>query len=142
MRKVLPLTVIASLVLLFVAINVYASQSFHPLLFKIVGPPDVGATKQFLSYIEDTPAYHQQYDHFNRMYGGVFAQEDIEAEFSLSNELDKYNALLEKSPNTPAILVKIALVHLDRRDISQAREYYARAKAIDPWVEVEELENL
>lgn len=151
MRKVIPVALAASLILLFVAINVYASQLFHPLLYKILNTSQTqvyqDSVRQFLSYIENTPEYDQQFAYFNRIYGNVFAAEAIDEEFSLNNELEKYESALEQTGQTrehapPRILVKIALVYLDRGDIVKAREYYNQARAIDPWIEVDELKDL
>ena len=133
---------VAVIAVLFVAVNVYSSQLFPSLLFQVIELRHPEAVKQFLANIEDEPEFNQQYAYFNGLYDNAFAEEDLQQAYSLSSELDRFEAQLERNEKNPNILVKIAFLHLDRGDSVSARKYYQRAKEIDPWIEVEELAQL
>lgn len=96
MRKVLPVTIIATVLLFFVSINVLVSQLYPSLMFKVLQFNDLAATKQFLAHIEGTPFYETQYAYLNKLFSNAFVADDIQAEFSLKSELDRLNNLLEK----------------------------------------------
>jgi tetratricopeptide (TPR) repeat protein len=142
MRKVLPVIIIAALILCIVSANILASQLFPSLMYKVVQLNDLSATKQFLAHIEGTPYYDQQYTYFNMLFNNAFAAEDIQAEYSLKSEVNRLTELLKKNERNPQILVEIALLHYDRGDFTQAREYYQKALAIDPWLDIDDLENI
>src|SRR3989338_4503945 len=101
MRKVLPVTVIAAMLLFFVAINVFASQWFPQSLFKVVRLDDPQATKQFLAHIEETPDYPVQYHYLNSIFDNTFAYEDIRADYSLRSDVQKSEDLLKKNDKNP-----------------------------------------
>lgn len=142
MRKVLPVTIIATVLLFFVSINVLVSQLYPSLMFKVLQFNDLAATKQFLAHIEGTPFYETQYAYLNKLFSNAFVADDIQAEFSLKSELDRLNNLLEKNQNNPQVLAEIALLHFDKGDLTQARQYYQQAQAIDPWLDIDELERI
>jgi tetratricopeptide (TPR) repeat protein len=76
------------------------------------------------------------------LFNNAFAAEDIQAEYSLKSEVNRLTELLKKNELNPQILVEIALLHYDRGDFTQAREYYQKALAIDPWLDIDDLENI
>lgn len=142
MRKVLPITIIAAFFLCLVAGNILASQFFPALMYKVVQLNDPLATRQFLAQIKGTPDYEYHYRYFNSIFDNAFAAEDIQAEFSLQSEIQRFEELLKKNEQNPQVLVEIALLHYDRGDAVQAKSYYQKARAIDPWIDIDELEAL
>ena len=142
MRKVLPITVLAALILCVVMANIFASQLFPSLMYKVIGLNNPDATKQFLAHIEKTPEYEQQYRYLNSLYNNAFAYEDIQAQFSLQNEVKRYEEKLKENERNPQVFVHIALLYFDQGNTDQARKHYAQAKKVDPWIDINELEEL
>ena len=124
------------------ALNIFASQVYNPLLFKIIKLNDKNAVKQFLRSIEKTDAYADHFDYFNNLYNDAFLKETQQNKFSISQEIQKYEGLLQTNPKSRDVLIKLALLYLEQNEPRKARTYYAQAKKIDPWISISILEGI
>lgn len=137
MRKTIPYIIAGIIFLAFVTVNIYASQRFHPLFYKIVLDPDVPAAGQFLSEIRTSPYYQDQRDYFNGEFNDIFQRQLLQERFNQDSQLKKYEEILKMNPKSRDILLGIAFIHYQKGDKERAREFYRRAQEIDPWLKVD-----
>ena len=142
MRHLIPPILLGLTLGIFLALNVIASQVFNPLLFRLVKLNDIQAGKQFLRAIEETKDYPQQLSYLNQLFDNAFTHDLDQNEFSINQELEKYQNLLLRNQNSRDILMKLALLHYQKKEYFEAKKHYQEARAIDPWLSVPYLETL
>ena len=81
-------------------------------------------------------------DYFNNLYNDAFLKETQQNKFSISQEIQKYEGLLQTNPKSRDVLIKLALLYLEQNEPRKARTYYAQAKKIDPWISISILEGI
>ncbi len=138
--KTLGLSITAIFLLLFLVINVYASQLFPPLYYRVVGIQDISAAEDFLRYIKGTPMHKQQYDYFNEKFNNGLIEARLAEEEKNGASKEKYRTILEKNPKSRDALIMLALYELRGGNEEEAARYYTQAKQIDPWLKIESLE--
>ena len=138
--KYLGLSITARIRLLFLVANVYASQLFPPLYYRVVGTNDISAAADFLRYIKGTPLHRQQYEYFNEKFNNGLIEARLAEEEENGASKEKYRSMLEKNPKSRDALIMLALYELRGGNEEQATRYYTQAKQIDPWLNIASLE--
>lgn len=138
--KYLGLSIAAIILLLFLVANVYASQLFPPLFYRVVGTNDISAAEDFLRYIKGTPLHRQQYEYFNEKFNNGLIEARLAEEQKNGASKEKYRLMLEKNPKSRDALIMLALYELKGGNDEEATRFYTQAKAIDPWLKIESLE--
>jgi len=126
----------------FVLINIYSSQTIHPLFIRLVNQPQKPDVILFLKKIKGTKEFSQQLDYFKNLYGEEIEKEVYAEEVKRREEIKKLEAILPKNPKARDVLVKLAILYFEDGKPNAAKDYYQKAKAIDPLVKIRELEKL
>jgi tetratricopeptide (TPR) repeat protein len=155
-RKTVLLGAFAVFLLAFLAANVAASQYMYaPVMFRLFGLSDRAAASEFLTNLEgsglrlaegenrtDIPGrseldvFAMQSRYLNSHFDNIFAQEVDIQRLSVEKAIDYYEGLLRLNAENPQVLVKIGLLYKEKGDEARAEEYFEKARAVDPWVEV------
>jgi len=126
----------------FTLINVYSSQILHPLFFNLVNQQKKSDAVVFLKKIKGTKEFPQQLNYYKNIYGGEIEKEVFAEEVRRKEEIRKLETLLQKNEKARDVLVRLAILYFEDEDFKKAKEYYQKAKEIDPMVKVGELEKL
>lgn len=140
MGKRIFVILLLALLSLFVLINVYSSQVLHPLFFNLVNNQKKSDAVLFLKKIKGTQKFPQQLQYFKNIYGQDIEKEVFAEEIKRKQEIIKFETLLQKNAKARDVLIKLAILYFEDGDLNKAKEYYQRAKNIDPMVKIEELE--
>ncbi len=138
--KYIGLSITAIFLLLFVVANVYASQNFSPLFYRLVEVRDIVSAKEFLQYIKGTEHYQAQYWYFNHMFNNGLVEERVAEQQQTLATKERFRQILEKNPKSRDALIMLALYELRGGNEKEAARYYTQAKEIDPWLKIESLE--
>lgn len=119
---------------LYVILNIYSSQTVHPLYFKQVADENEHAV-EYLSKIKTLPQFESQYRWYNSIseediYDRVFHDNLVR-----SGRIAQLEQVLTKNPNSPVVLLALSNLYRLQGDIPQAEDYKNRAKLIDPGLE-------
>ena len=136
------ITILATAILaLVVAANAYVSQKYPRVFYDLVYYKDKSAAFAILNSLRGTKAYAKQLPLLNNLVkydlAVCFTERDPELKARISRLMDA----LEKNPNNPQILAAIAMEYKKGAQNEAAKEYYNRAKMIDPFIYLEELEK-
>lgn len=128
--------------LIFVALNILFSQNFPYLITRIITDQNKNESILFLKKIKDSQEFVSQLNYYKKIYGS-----EIESEVYLENkkrdeEVKKLEKVLKLNPKARDVLVKLALLYLQKKEKIKAREYYLKGKEIDPWLKIELLEEI
>lgn len=126
----------------YVLINIFASQYFHPLFFKLTIKQNKTDALVFLKKIAKTKDYPTQLAVFTRIYGSSIKTDLAREKETRRRQIVELKALLAKNTNARDVLTKLALLYLEDGDRSKAKEYYQKAKGIDPEIKIFELEAI
>jgi tetratricopeptide (TPR) repeat protein len=126
----------------FIIVNIYFSQTLHPLFFKLVNQPKKSDIVLFLKKIKNTREFPQQLQYFKNIYGQDIEKEVFAQELKRREEIIKLETALKKNEKAKDILVKLAILYFEEGNLNKAREYYQRAKKVDPMIKMKELEKL
>lgn len=138
--KYIGLSISAVFLLLFLVLNVYASQLFSPLYYRLVGNHDIASAQTFLNYIKGTPLYKDQYAYFNGLFdNGLIEARTAEEQKNVATK-DRYRSMLSKNPKSRDALIMLALYELRAGNDAEASRFYTQAKEIDPWLNIASLE--
>lgn len=132
MRKGVVFTVVFGLLLLILAINISASQSFHPLFFRLIEGKERETAVAFLKKIAGTKHYDLQRRLFGAVYGADLERDLDEPMSARQREIERLESLLAKNEKARDVLIALALLYREQKNEQKAREYYLRAKDIDP----------
>ncbi|MFQ5452137.1 MAG: tetratricopeptide repeat protein [Candidatus Paceibacterota bacterium] len=127
---------------LVLAANIYTTQSVDSLFGNITTGRNQDAAKELLRRVSETGRFNQQLAYFISMFGDNFQDELLEVQHERLQKITEYQKLLEINPHSTTALVNISLLYYENNNLKQSKAYYARARAIDPWIEIEELEAL
>ena len=139
--KYLGLSIGAIFLLIFMASNVYISQRFPSLYFRIVQDRDIESSKEFLQHIKGSPLYKSQYAYFNNLFKNELNEERMFEEQKNYATKEKYRTMLQKNPKSRDALVMLALYELRGGNNEEAARFYSQAKAVDPWLKINSLER-
>ncbi len=140
MRRKILITITLSIISLFVILNVLFSQQIHPLYFSLINNDQKSAI-QFLKDIRFQPEYSSQYQYFTHVFGNTFKDKMITEKTDRERMIIKYEDILKEHPESKDILLDLALLYYQNGEKQKSFEKYNEAKAIDPGVRVEELED-
>lgn len=127
---------------LFLAANIYASQVVDPLFYQLTGGPSSKAAVALLTKLSSTDQFAAQLAFFTDMFGPEFQKEVFRTKTERARRIIAYQQLLQKNPKHRDVLLALAGLYLENEDKESAAIYYKRAKAVDPWLKVQELEKL
>lgn len=127
---------------LFVFSNIYSSQFFPPLLFTLVNQQKRSDAILFLKKIKKTKEFPQQLNYYKNIYGQEIEKEVFAEELKRKEEIKKLKMLLKKNQKARDVLVKLAILYFEEEDFKKAKEYYQKAKEVDPQIKIEELEKI
>jgi tetratricopeptide (TPR) repeat protein len=96
----------------------------------------------FLKKIKRTKEFPQQLNYYKNIYGQDIEKEVFTEEIKRKEEIKKLEIILQKNQKARDVLVRLAILYFEDEDFKKAKEYYQRAKEVDPMVKVEELERL
>lgn len=137
---------LAVLAIAFTTANVLASQTIYkPLMFRLVTLQDADASREFLANLEGTDLFAGQSQYLNSIFDNIFAVEIDTRYLNIEKNIIEYENMLSLNPKNRDVLIKLALLYRDKGTgsaLEKSRQYYAEAKAVDPWVNVEGLEKL
>lgn len=138
--KYLGLSVTAIVLLLFMTVNIYASQRFSGLFYRLVAFNDIAAAKEFLQKIKGSPLYTEQYKYLNGMFQNGLVQEKLAEDQKNYATKEYYRSMLERNPKSRDALVALALYELHAGNLDEAARFYTQAKEVDPWLKITSLE--
>ncbi|MBP9797857.1 hypothetical protein KBC70_01795 [Candidatus Woesebacteria bacterium] len=137
---------LAVLAIAFTTANILASQTIYkPLMFRLVTLQDADAGREFLANLEGTDLFAGQSQYLNSIFDNIFAVEIDTRYLNIEKNITEYENMLSLNPKNRDVLIKLALLYRDKGTgsaLEKSRQYYAEAKAVDPWVKVEGLEKL
>jgi len=126
----------------YVLINIFSSQTVNGLFFNLVNQQKKPDAILFLKKIKETKEFPQQFQYFKNIYGQDIEKEVFADETKRKEEIKKFEALLQKNPKARDVLVRLAILYFEDGNFKKAKEYYQRAKEVDPMVKVVQLEKL
>lgn len=126
----------------FVLVNLYSSQVLHPLLFNLVNNQKKPDAILFLKKIKGTKEFPQQLQYYKSIYGERIEKEVFAQEIKRQEEIKKLEIVLQKNEKARDVLVRLAILYFEDGNLKKAKDYYQKAKEVDPMVKVEELEKL
>ncbi|HLC94816.1 MAG TPA: hypothetical protein VJH96_04600 [Patescibacteria group bacterium] len=132
MRKSVLFISVFSLLSLILIINIYVSQLFNPLFFHLIEGKEREAAVAFLKKIAGTKHYDLQRRLFGAVYGADLQRDLDEPMSTRQQEIERLESLLAKNEKARDVLVALALLYREQKNEQKAREYYLRAKDIDP----------
>lgn len=128
--------------LIFVALNILFSQNFPYLITKIITDQNKNEVILFLKKIKDTPDFITQLNYYKKIYGSEIESEVYLEDKKRDEEIEKLEKALKLNPKARDVLVKLALLYLQKKEKKKAKEYYFKAKEIDPWIKIQLLEEI
>lgn len=141
MKKTNAFRILIVLFFIYVLANVYASQTFNTLFFKLTAGQNRTDALTFLKKIKNEKDFPAQLTVLTRTYGSSLA-DGLEAEKDARRrQIAQLEALLKKNPSARDVLVKLAILYYEDDQPSRAKHYYQQAKTIDPEVKIDELEK-
>lgn len=125
---------------LLVVLNIFTTQNVSPLFSGLVFENQKSAVIGFLRTIKNQPYFKSQLSYFKAVYG-----EEIEsAVFSDTSRrvqlIKQYESLLTHNPKSRNLLIALTTLYLDENNFKKARQYYQKAKSVDPDVYIDKLE--
>ncbi len=126
----------------FTLINIYFSQTLHPLFFNLTNNQKKTDAVLFLKKIKGTKEFPQQLQYFKNIYGQDIEKEVFTDETRRKEEVKNLETILLKNEKARDILVKLAILYFEDGNLIKAKDYYQRAKAIDPMIKNEKLEEM
>lgn len=130
MGAILGLGVIMTIAILYLSVNIYASQMIHPIYGKMVND-DTGAWVSFFKIIrsnEKTKPYLQEVQGKYRE-----LQEEINKDNSTRLEMiERLEETLALNPQSREVLYAIATLYKESGNDEKASEYLERARKVDP----------
>lgn len=136
----LPIFIVGFVV--FVFLNIFFSQNFPYLITKIITDQNKNEVILFLKKIKDTPDFIAQLNYYKKIYGSEIENEVYLEDQKRDEEIKILEKALKINPKARDVLVKIALLYLQKKEKKRAKEYYLKAKKIDPWLKIELLEEI
>ena len=125
----------------FVLINFYSFQVFQPLFFSLINTQRKSDAVLFLKKIKKHKEFNQQLVYFKNLYGPEIEKDVFEEEIKRKREIKKLETLLQKNEKARDVLLKLAILYFEDENFKKAKEYYQKAKKIDPQIKIEELEK-
>ncbi|MFW5703520.1 MAG: hypothetical protein ACOCXQ_01675 [Patescibacteria group bacterium] len=122
-----------SIVLLYVLLNVIASQQVNPLYSRFVRE-EVEAEVAFYAVVKDLPEFRELYPLVDDQYRQLEA-EIVKDDITRKQQIENLETYLEQNPNARDIYVAIAQLYRQGGDIEMAADYMDRARKIDPGVD-------
>lgn len=132
----------AVFLLLYLVVNVFASQDFPRLFYELTTRYNIEDAQKFLQYIEGTPLYKNQYAYLNGIYENGLVKNYMAQEKQNILTKEKYRGILTQNPKSRDALVVLALYEFKAGHEEEAARFYTQAKEIDPWLEIRSLESL
>ncbi len=117
--------------LIFVIININASQQISPLYFRLI-KEDKNSTITFLSTISHLPVF----PYFLRINQSIFGESlvnDITSEKkTIRNQIKILEQALKSNPSARDVLIQLSRLYYKLEDKSSAEHYLQRAWSVDP----------
>lgn len=142
MTKKILFPIIIIIFSLFIFINLSASQSPPSLFLNLVNQQKKSEAILFLKKIKKTKEFSQQLEYFKNIYGKTIEKEVFAEEEKRRKEIKKLESLLEKNEKARDVLINLAVLYFKEKDFKKAKEYYQKAKGIDPMVKIDDLEKI
>lgn len=124
-----------------VIVNIYYSQNLDPLFFKLANAGKKDSALAFLKKIKHTTEFDKQMKVFEQIYGASFKEDFFADTVRRKDEINKLTAILSKNQKARDVLVKLSILYNEEENLQKAKEYYQKAKEIDPKITVPELEK-
>lgn len=126
--------------LVFLVANIIASQTIHPLYFKLVNPPKMPAEKfqdvtTYLVAIESLPQYQNQMEYYKSLYGTAIEESVMGPKNERLLIRQSFEQILQKSPKSRDILYSLFVFYSKEGDQIKAQEYLRQAREVDPEIE-------
>lgn len=121
---------VTSVLLTFLALNIWASQLIDPLYSRLV-KEEPEAEYEFFSAVRKLPVFTQIYPSLS----GTFEQYRTRLEVQDSarkEQIAELESYLEQNPKSRDIFLVIAFLYEQEGNFAEAAEYYDQARAIDP----------
>lgn len=141
MMRHLAFGIFLSLLFIIASLNVFFSQQFPPIMYKIVYNQERAATVQFLRTIRGENFFPQQLAYYQDLYGPSLESAVFQDATDSLSYIKKLEIFLDEKPKSRDVLVKLALFYSKRGEPTRALNYYRRAKLIDPWLDIPSLEK-
>lgn len=126
----------------FLLVNILSSQTVYPLFFSLVNQPKKREAILFLRKIKGTKEFPNQLAYFKKIYGKEIEKEVFAEEIKRKEEIKKFETLLQKNKKARDILLKLAGLYFEDGNFKKAKDYYLKAKEVDPQIKVEGLEKI
>ncbi len=128
------LTLLFALLMFYVLLNVYSSQTVHPLYFKQAQHENRYAVR-YLSAIRSLPQFDMQYRWYNSL-----SQQDIhdgvyEDMMKRGNEIAALEKYLAVNPDARDVLLALSRLYRLQGDFQKEDKYYIKAKTVDPGIQ-------
>lgn len=126
---------------IFVSVNIYSSQNHPKLFFDLLIKRELKSAVSFLKRIQRRQEFRNQLQYFESQHGEAIVPLVFEDMKRREDEITRLKRVLEQNKDARDVLVKIALLYAREDNLTEAQKYYKKAKALDPLIEIEELEQ-
>ncbi len=118
----------------YVALNIYSSQTVHPLYFKQVENESEHAI-EYLSMIKTLPKFEAQYQWYNSVAADDIHDQVYHDTIVRTARIAQLEEVLTRNPNSPHILSALSKLYTLQGNNLQAEIYKSQAQQIDPGLE-------
>ena len=125
----------------FVSVNIASSLQYPELLTDLLDSK-VFATTIFLKKIRYHRSFDGQFSIALDKFGISLSEAVFQDERLRQDQISRLETVLSKNPQSRDVLIKLALLHLKNDNLIASRDYYQRAKQIDPWIDIDSLAKL
>ena len=116
---------------LWLLFNLIASQLMSPLYFNLVNENRLAAAS-YLKHIQALPQFLTELDKYRQIYGANIANSVFADKRQETQEINKYEAALQKNPESVTALYNLSLLYREAGNQQKAEEYLDKAKELDP----------
>lgn len=120
--------------LLFLIVNIIASQLVSPLMVKLLENPDENTVALYLQKIRTLPLFDDELFFYQNMYGETINDKVFRVEKERRTTISQLEELLRKNPQARDVLYNLSKLYQAEGNTAQADIYLQKAKAIDPFV--------
>lgn len=126
---------------IFVLINVFFGQNLPIIMTSIITQQKYQDVVSFLKIIKDSNDFNSQLNYYKEFYP------EIEKEVFLDDqrrdqEIQKLENVLKINNKSCDVLVKLAILYFEKKEFSKAKDYYSKAKKVDPTIKINSLEKI
>jgi len=123
---------------LLAGMNLFVSQRFPSLMYRLVSLKDKKAAQEFILGLQNNKISRQQTAYFSDIFSSLEKNDDVsptETE-DVAQKIAHYEKLLSYNRKNPLVLAHLAQLYEKKGDQQKTKQLYNEAKKIDPWIKL------